>query len=290
MGNTLSASITKLERDWNSFNKAKDVVKLQGPSTSPESLTDTHFGQLFSESKDGPAHVFMPKRPHWSIPWADLMMSMFILFAVLFVYHASKREYVVNNGESTIDQSFVKKNDGLLEKPVTDRVQPNEITGLYRKSKQTLKAENLEKIASVDLVEDKAVRIILTGDVLFDTGKAELKPESLKTLKKVAGILKDTPYMVNIVGHTDDVPIHTERFPTNWELSSTRACVTARFLIEETNIPPSQVYAVGRAAYQPMRSNDSPKGRRANRRVVIFITKENSPGTYGISPASSERN
>ena len=100
-------------------------------------------------------------------------------------------------------------------------------------SQHILKAEDLENIASIDLVKDKTIRIVLTGDVFFDTGKADLKTESLEALKKVAGILRDTPHMIGIVGHTDDVPIHTQRFPTNWELSTTRACVTARFLIEE---------------------------------------------------------
>lgn len=289
MEKTLSASAIKPKKDWNSVRKAKKIVKPQFPSTPPDSLVETHFEQMFSESKVGLSHGFMPKMLNWSVPWADLMMSMFILFAVLFVYQASKRELTLSSGESKTSQSLMK-NDDLFDAPMSDRTPPYEIKRLYRMSRQTLKDENLEKIASVDLVEDKAVRIIITGDLLFDTGKADLKPESLETLKKLAGVLRDTPYMISIVGHTDDVPINTERFPSNWELSSTRACVTARFLIEEINVPPSQIRVVGRAEYQPMRSNDSTIGRRANRRVVIFITKEKSLDTYGISNTSSERN
>lgn len=236
------------------------------------------------------AQTVMPKTLHWSIPWADLMMTMFILFAVLFVYHASNRD--MKYTESQTDKSDLvvaaetffssplppEDMSEVLSEPEPQKNVSKEISELYERGRQTLKADDLKDIASVELVEDKAVRIILTGDVFFDTGKADLKPEAIESLHKVTGMLKETPHVVNVVGHTDDVPIHTDRFPSNWELSTARACITARFLINEMGLSPNQIYVSGHAEYQSVKSNHTPSGRLANRRVEIIITREKPLG------------
>ena len=80
--------------------------------------------------------------------------------------------------------------------------------------------------------------------------------------------------MINLVGHTDDLPIHTEQFPSNWELSTTRACKVARFLIDEMHIPAEKFYISGHASYQPLKQNYGGKDRAVNRRVEIIVTKE----------------
>ncbi len=219
----------------------------------------------------------MPKSIHWSIPWSDLMMTMFILLAILFVYQASAHD--IRPTESKRPQSDLVEETGtnFSTKDPSENTS-TEIPKLYEMSQQTLKAEDLKDIASVELIEDKAVRIILTGDVLFDTGKADLKSEAIASLHKVTGMLKETPHIVNVVGHTDNVPIKTYQFPSNWELSTARACVTARFLIDEIGVSPSQIFVSGHADYQPVASNDTPSGRLANRRVEIIISKERPQG------------
>jgi len=223
-------------------------------------------------------HDKMPRTPHWSVPWSDLMMTMFILFAVLFAYHSSKREALSIEKSAPVVHPVVKTEalSNILDResnPTPD------MSTLYERSKQTLESEDLKDIASVDLVEDRAVRIILTGDVLFDTGKSELKGDAVALLKKVARNLRETPYTVNVAGHTDDVPINTEEFPSNWELSTNRACVTARFLIDEMDIPPAQIFVTGHAEYQPLLANNDRPSRAANRRVEIIITPKRPCGT-----------
>jgi chemotaxis protein MotB len=86
--------------------------------------------------------------------------------------------------------------------------------------------------------------------------------------------------MVNIVGHTDDLPINTEEFPSNWELSTARASKVARFFMNEMNMPGENFYISGHASYQPVKPNDNEIDRAANRRVEIIITKERP---YGLS-------
>jgi chemotaxis protein MotB len=158
-------------------------------------------------------------------------------------------------------------------------------TGIYDLSKVTLANEKLERFASVELVPDKTVRIILTGDLLFPSGQAELTPNAINSLKKLSGIIKKTPYMINIVGHTDSQPVHAARYPSNWELSLARASRVARFLIDDTKMPSTQFSVSGYSSFRPVKPNTSEENRRANRRVEIILSKE-LPQAEAATPAN----
>jgi len=151
------------------------------------------------------------------------------------------------------------------------------ITEIFDLSRTTLVSEKLEKFASVELIPDKTMRIILTGDLLFDSGHAELTETARRSLRKLAAIIRQTPYMINVVGHTDSVPMSSPRYPTNWELSTARACQVARFLMEEAGIPGSQLVVTGYSYFRPVRPNSSEADRRANRRVEIILSREPAP-------------
>jgi chemotaxis protein MotB len=224
------------------------------------------------------SHRKMPKTIHWSVPWSDLMMTMFILFAVLYIYQSAKREFL-SREEMSSNFNLGLKSAGAITSNGMRFDDPPDIPKLYDLSKQTIKARDLNHFASVDLVADKAVRIILTGDLLFDTGKAALKPEARKKLREIAPIIRNTPYMVNVVGHTDNVPIHSALFPTNWELSVIRASVVARFFIEEMKMPAGKFYLSGHSYFQPVMPNNTAKNKATNRRVEIIITREKPYGT-----------
>jgi len=114
--------------------------------------------------------------------------------------------------------------------------------------------------------------------LLFDTGKANLKPGAIPVLDKVGIMLAE--YLTNpklrlgFEGHTDNVPINTAQFPSNWELSAARAIAVAKFYIEEMNFNPGQVSTEGFGQHVPIGSNESDEGRAANRRVEIKIISE----------------
>jgi len=214
------------------------------------------------------------KTVHWSVPWSDLMMTMFILFAVLFAFHVSEQGRFASQNITTdvdFDASRTQKLDWDNPNPVNP---PPDMSELFQISKQTLNTEGLQGFASVNLSKDGAIKIVLTSDLLFDSGRAELKLQNMRPLQKIAGILVGTPYILNIVGHTDNIAIRNRQFSSNWELSTARACVTARYLIEKMGISPSRIYAAGHAEYDPIQSNRTLGGRAANRRVEIIITKE----------------
>ena len=278
------------EQDEIFFSSKKGVgSEMPEPHFSPlndgfELAAGSAFAGLSSSGSDN--FLFggkMARTLHWSVPWSDLMMMMFILFAVMYVYHTPFTDLQTDEIIST--QAVPEKTF-----PVDiDKIQPEHeedlIQKVYDLSRETLDMEKLHPFASVNLVQDKAVRIILRGDFLFDTGKAELREEAKESLQKIAGILQRTPYIVNLVGHTDDLPIHTEQFPSNWELSTMRACRVARFLIEDMHIPAEKLFVSGHAFYQPIKANHGPENRAANRRVEIIMTKEKPyavPDTSGI--------
>ncbi len=159
--------------------------------------------------------------------------------------------------------------------PETDKEQS--FSEMYDMSRQTLSNDGLNKFASIELVPDKTMRIILTGDLLFYTGQADLSPKARQSLKKIASVIKNTPYMINVIGHTDNLPMHSSRFASNWELSVVRASSVARFLINEMGMNPAQFIVSGYGSQRPRRPNTNVENRAANRRVEIIISKRLAP-------------
>lgn len=147
------------------------------------------------------------------------------------------------------------------------------INEIFTMDKEDISRLGLKNFASIDLVPDKTMRIILTGDLLFETGRAELNSSSVSSLRKIAAVIKNTPYMINVIGHTDNIPMSSERYPTNWELSVARASTVARFLIEEMKMNPRQFIVSGYSSYRPVKPNTNSRNMAANRRVEIIISK-----------------
>ena len=109
--------------------------------------------------------------------------------------------------------------------------------------------------------------------MLFDIGKDELRPEAREVLLKVGQLLSQLKNSIRVEGHTDNWPISTPRFPSNWELSTGRATSVVRFLIEEANMDPRQLQAAGYGEYHPIDDNDTAEGRQRNRRVDVIILR-----------------
>jgi len=113
--------------------------------------------------------------------------------------------------------------------------------------------------------------ISLKEKILFETGKADLPPEAKAVLDKLHPVFLQIPNQIIVEGHTDNVPIKTMQFPSNWELSTARSTQVIRYLIEEKNFPKERISATGYGEYHPVVSNDTPEGRAENRRVDFVI-------------------
>ena len=110
--------------------------------------------------------------------------------------------------------------------------------------------------------------------MLFDFGKAAINPGGLDFLNKLAALIQKVPYPVRVEGHTDNVPIRTVRFPSNWELSIARAVSVVKYFAESGKINPQRLSAVGYGETRPLMPNDSTTNRARNRRVEIVLVTE----------------
>lgn len=136
----------------------------------------------------------------------------------------------------------------------------------------------------------KGLVITFVADVMFDSGKAKIRPEAYASLDKVARVLKENvpDLSVGIEGHTDNVPIKHSTWKSNWELSAARALSVLHYLVDKEGITPDRLSAVGYGEYQPVASNDTPKGRQLNRRVEVVILPQVTKVKEG-QPAESDK-
>lgn len=130
-------------------------------------------------------------------------------------------------------------------------------------------AQGLENRVSIS-IKDRSVTMEIQDRILFPTGQAELGREGLDVIRKLAPILRAPQGDIRVEGHTDNVPIDTYRFPSNWELSAARAATVVRALIE-AGVTPDRLRAIGYADTKPVQSNADDAGRARNRRVSLVI-------------------
>lgn len=162
-------------------------------------------------------------------------------------------------------RSDVEKIDKLSQ-------QLDELTQTKKLLEERLSREIGDNQVKLQMME-KGLVITFVADVLFDSGKAKIKPEAYPILDKVARVLKENipELSVGIEGHTDNVPIKHSGWKSNWELSTARALSVLHYLVDDKQILPDRVSAIGYGEYKPVASNNTAEGRSANRRVEVVI-------------------
>lgn len=234
--------------------------------------------------------------PEWMNTYGDmvtLLLTFFILLFSMSTVDAEKFRAFVNSmegfvgvlpGGSTIGDGSEVGN-GInqlpdLEKYLSDTTKQmnmkslEELKKMHSDFKNFINENNLEKKVSVELT-DNYVKLTFMDGVLFDTGKADLKSEAIEILDKVGiQFLKYPNNRIRFEGHTDDRPIHTAQFPSNWELSAARAIAVAKYYIDELSFNPKQFSTEGFGEYSPIADNATAEGRTKNRRVEIKILSE----------------
>jgi len=206
-----------------------------------------------------------------------LLMVVIVLVPVALTAYLAKtlyeRQGVPQAVESLAKQLFKSKEE---ERQASEQVRELEKkAGELKTAYDALLAELQGEVDSKDVRIRRfqgKIEINFVDKVLFVSGSAEITPRGQTVLGKVGQVLgkvKDRRFFV--VGHTDDVPIRSFVFPSNWELSTARASSVIRFLSDRHGVDPARFTALGRAFYQPVASNDTPEGRQENRRVEIII-------------------
>jgi chemotaxis protein MotB len=206
----------------------------------------------------------------WAVTYGDLMSYLMIFFLLLFVFSLSGGKGF-EEGLSNIQESF----GGEVNVERLARAQRRDQEQVLAADVQRrFQEQGLEQFAHVEVFENK-VRITLREPVLFDSGKAFLKPEALPVMKQVALFLRQLPNPIVIEGHTDDVPVGVKSaFETNWQLSMARAYTVIRYMVDVETIAPKRLSGVGYGEYRPAVPNDSTVNRALNRRIEINLLRE----------------
>ncbi len=204
----------------------------------------------------------------WSVSWSDLMMTMFIFFAVMYAFQSGNRDLFFGNGPG---KNFFSDQGSSKVINIGETLIPSRV---YDQTRQAVSEVMVGDPKDVNLTSEGSVRIVLAGDLLFDPGRNKLKASARYQLNQIARVLNENDFAINVVGHTDDAPTRSEKFPTNWELSSSRAVQVARYLTEVTKVDPERIFVSAHAYHQPVAPNDTAAERALNRRVEIILVKQ----------------
>ena len=224
----------------------------------------------------------------WLVSYADFITLLFAFFVVMYSVSsvnegkyrtvsesiktalnpinsipASRLPFTVGNAKpKTIPSDSVSTNDPVIRRmrEILTRINPN------------LKGD----ISEVKITETGrgTIMISLPESILFQSGEARVRSEALPFLKALAEVLIEMDRHVRIIGHTDNVPIRTAQFPSNWELSVGRVVMVVRIFSLLYGVPVSHLSATGFADAKPLESNDTSAGRTKNRRVEILILEK----------------
>ena len=221
-------------------------------------------------------------RGAWLMTYADLVTLILVFFVLLFAL--SKRETgtlikALKSFEITIGTETPKTSlfDIIDTGSLGDRKTLDQLTGMrevdvFKKINSFINKKKLGEKIETELKEGKII-FRVEGSVLFKSGSADLLPEATDVFSDIIHVIRTNPqYYVDIQGHTDNRPINTPQFASNWELSAIRATTVLRYLIEN-GISEARLTATGFADLRPIASNDTTLGRRKNRRVE-FVLKE----------------
>ncbi len=216
----------------------------------------------------------------WAIPYADFLTLLLCLFIALFAMSQAGKQAAMEYAAAfakafglrlvPFQEALPKQ---ILPQPIVPKSQPTEkgkrIQKQIQELQQTLERMGLGGYVRVEY-ETIGIRVILQERILFDSGDASIKPEFYVVLDKLYEIVSEIPNPVEVEGHTDNIPISTERYPSNWELSTARASSIVRYFISR-GIAPERLKASGYADTKPVASNVTSEGRAQNRRIEIFI-------------------
>lgn len=242
-----------------------------------------------------------PKKgaPAYMNTYGDMMTLLLTFFVLLFsmssIDVAKFRAVIASfdgsigvlSGVQAIEENMSMLGNGIRQFP-EKKVEAIKEQGKNQKAQETLNQmkQNLEQYVEEKNLQEKVTvsqngdEIILRFDdvLLFDTGKADIKPGAIPVLDTLGTRLKDyltQGYRMRLEGHTDNVPIKTSQFPSNWELSAARAIAVAKFFTDEMSFEVSKISTEGFRDNVPIGDNNTPEGRAMNRRVEIKISQDN---------------
>jgi chemotaxis protein MotB len=210
----------------------------------------------------------------WSIAWSDLMMTMFIFFVVLYCYQISFQPPVWGDAPGRHRATAVVGGERQVMTTTTDSLGAPaglSLATMYKESRMSLQRKELGSFASLDLVDDKTMRVNLTGDLLFAQGRSDLQPEARYFLLDLLPLLRLAPYHIEVIGHADNAAMETQ-YVNGWDLSLKRATTVARVLMDSGGLDDQRFVIAGAGSTHPVSRQISAGENPSNRRVELILT------------------
>jgi len=231
----------------------------------------------------------------WVISYADFVTMLLALFMVMFAANSmgnakvkdvnTSIQKVFSSSESNLNQKQKEIPNKELKEDIEKQNSQNNNDTILEGGDGILDGQRIVNIIKENIDDDKSVTILkndrgvvirLNDTMLFDAGSAIIKPQAMVTLDKISLTLEKFQNPILIEGHTDSTPISSEKYPSNWELSTARATNIIKYLTNSHKFPPNRLSAVGYGEYMPISENTSPQGRAKNRRVDIIVLSTNN--------------
>jgi len=209
------------------------------------------------------------KTPGWIMTFGDTMSLLLTFFVMLFAATALN-ETKIHQGLGSLKGALGGIVEGIRKESIVPQ-ERGEMERMVEEIEEYITSQGLGEEVKINLSSEGIV-ITLASPILFDLGRDNLRKDALPVLDKVATLIKDISNEIHVEGHTDNLPIHTRRFPSNWELSAARAISVANYLIEK-GVSPKRIGTIGYADSRPLFPNDTPEHRALNRRVEILILR-----------------
>jgi chemotaxis protein MotB len=224
----------------------------------------------------------------WEVVYSGFILIMLCFFIMLCSFSTMEEAKIMRFVKSFASAVSIfpggrKFEPGLVVLPESSDMVHNKssLAKIFEELEILVMQSKLEDDVSISFSSEGLV-MRLADHALFDSGVDDLSVEARPLLEKIGAIMAKTSYLVRIEGHTDNLPIHTERFPSNWELSTARAVNVLRYFIENHGVPSQRLSAVGFGEYQALVSNDTLEQRAQNRRVeIIFIHPQLESKAHG---------
>lgn len=215
----------------------------------------------------------------WEIVYTGFILILLCFFIMLCTFSTMEEGKVTRFVQSFVNTLCILQGGVKLDESKIVIPPSADIVGIESdlgKVLQNLKTYSRDLGMEGDLTlssTEKGLAMKLSDNILFGQGEVELSSGGKIFLKKLASLFAKTSHPILIEGHTDNLPIRTKKFPSNWELSTSRAVNVLRFFQEEMGLPANRLSAVGLGEFQPIFPNDTPENRAMNRRVEIILTK-----------------
>jgi chemotaxis protein MotB len=221
----------------------------------------------------------------WLTTFNDLVTLLMVFFVLLFTMSSidtrqmQEFQYALQSGLGILKEGKMVNISVKTTQPVEDmshikgvKVSPDErLNGLL--SDKLIKS--LQADFEIEITQtSQGIRLSFEDQILFEFGKADINPAGFTMLDQIAKAIKKVPKAVRVEGHTDNIPIQTARFPSNWELSVARAVKVVKYFAEVGNVNPHRLSAVGYGESRPVVANDTASNRVKNRRVEILLITE----------------